>query len=374
MATITKTTNGKGETRYRVRVVTGHRVDGSAIQSMRTFRTKAEASAEAARWEANLQRGLVADDNRERFGAFTEKWYTRAAKHVRPSTLAGYRYCLDRHILPALTGYQLRQLSRTVVQEWIDKLPTPDAAARSRRVLHIILQEAVNLGMLDSNPAGHVKTPPKKPANSAAWTAGEAKTFLQATRGHTYDPYWVLALRLGMRPGELLALRWAMFDLRFGTLAVREAASTFGHHTYSGEPKTPSAKRSYDLPADLVRTLTTHRQRQRDRGLGWRDEDYICVNSDGAQIRYCNLRRAFKDLCAKAGVPVIRLYDLRHTCISLLLANGADLKATSELVGHANVLITRNVYQKTYRDQRAQALDLLSGVLETEEKSAVGAS
>src|SRR5665213_2040626 len=195
MATITKTANGKGEVRYRVRVVTGHQIDGTAIQSMRTFRTKAEATAEAARWETNLQRGLSADDNRERFAAFAEKWYTRAAKHVRPSTLAGYRYCLDRHIVKPLGGFQLRQLTRQTVQEWIDNLPTPDAAARSRRVLHIILQEAVNLGMLDINPATGAKTPPKKPSQSSAWTADEARTFLLATRGHNYDPYWALALR-----------------------------------------------------------------------------------------------------------------------------------------------------------------------------------
>ncbi len=374
MATITKTANSKGETCYRVRVVTGHRADGSAIQRMRTFRTKAEATAEAARWETNLKRGYTAEDNRERFGAFVDKWFARAGKHDRPSTLAGYRYSLDRHILPAFAGYQLRQITRQAVQEWIDILPTPDAAARSRRVLHIILQEAVNQGMLDINPASGVKTPPKPPVQSAAWTADEARKFLLHARRQTYDPYWLLALRLGMRPGELLALRWGSVGIADGTLRVSEAASTFGHKTYAGEPKTAAAKRTYDLPADLVRELTACRQRQRDQGMGWRDEDPVCVNSDGGQIHYCNLRRAFKDLCAKAGVPVIRLYDLRHTCISLLLANGADLKATSELVGHANVQITRDVYQKTYRDQRAQALNLLSSVLEAEETSAAGAS
>jgi integrase len=371
MATISKITNSKGENRYRVRVVTGHHTDGSAVQKMRTFRTKAEANAEAARWETNLKRGMTSEDNRERFGAFVQKWYVRAGKHVRPSTLAGYRYSLDRHILPAFQGHQLRQLTRTVVQEWIDTLPTPDAAARSRRVLHIVLQEAVNLGMLDINPAGGVKTPPRQPAQSAAWTADEARTFLHAVRGHMYDPYWLLALRLGTRPGELLALRWGAVDLAEGTIEIRESASTFGHCTYAGEPKTAAARRTYDLPEDLVLELTTHRQRQREQGMGWREEDFVCANSDGAQIRYCNLRRAFKDLCKLAKVPAIRLYDLRHTCISLLLANGADLKATSELVGHANVQITRNVYQKTYRDQRAHALGLLSAVLKTEKRDAV---
>jgi integrase len=132
-----------------------------------------------------------------------------------------------------------------------------------------------------------------------------------------------------------------------GTVAVREATASFGHHTYTGEPKTDADRRTYDLPADLTRELISQRQKQRDRGMGWREDDFVCVISDGAQIRYSNLRRAFKDLCVRAGVPVIRLYDLRHTCVSLLLASGADRKATSELVGHANAQITRDVYQKT---------------------------
>jgi integrase len=286
---------------------------------------------------------------------------------VRPSTLAGYRYCLDRHILPALGGYQMRQLTPATLQDWVDKLPTPDAAVRSRRILHIVLEDAVRLGMLDLNPAGRVKTPPKPPAQSAAWSADEARRFLQAARAHTYEPFWTLALRLGTRPGELLGLRWQAVDLDAGTLTISEAASTFGHETFTGAPKTKAARRTYDLPADLVALLDAHRRRQRELGWGWRNADCVCTRTDGGQIHYCNVRRAFKVLCAKAGVPVVRLYDMRHTCISLLLANGADIKATSDLVGHANVQITRNTYQKTFRDQRAKALDLLSDLLEAPE-------
>src|SRR5690348_14391014 len=100
MATITPTTTSKGEKRYHVRVVVGHKPDGTPIQRMRTFRKSKEAEAAAKSWETDRDRGVGADSTKVRTGDYLKQWLERTAKRVRPSTLYGYRYVVDHQIMP----------------------------------------------------------------------------------------------------------------------------------------------------------------------------------------------------------------------------------------------------------------------------------
>jgi len=104
--------------------------------------------------------------------------------------------------------------------------------------------------------------------------------------------------------------------------------------------------------------------RRRQLEALWVDSGLVCTNDHGDQIEYGNLGRAFRSLRKRAKVTDIRLYDLRHTAITLMAAGGADLKAVSEIAGHANVQITRNIYQHINRKQRRAALDALTEALE----------
>jgi integrase len=364
MATITKVTTSKGEVRYRVRVVIGHKPDGTPVQQMRTYRTSKEANAEARKWESDRDQGMSVHAGKVRTGDYVRGWLERAAKRVRPSTMHGYRYIVGRYILPGLGGMLLRELTPATVQAWIDTLPTPDTAHRCRRTLHICLEEAARLNLLPANPADRVTTPPKGPSKAAAWTGEEVRSFLAATADHSYHPYWPLALRLGLRPSELLGLHWDSVDLDAGTLAVCEGRATVGNASYEGAPKSDAGNRSLDLPADLVAMLRAHRAYQKARRLEmgdlWREHSLVCAGELGQPVSHRNLTRAFKRLCAVASVRPIRLYDLRHTAISAMAAAGADIKAISEVAGHANVTITRNVYQHINRKQRAAALAALA--------------
>ncbi|HLJ80354.1 MAG TPA: tyrosine-type recombinase/integrase, partial [Ktedonobacterales bacterium] len=88
-----------------------------------------------------------------------------------------------------------------------------------------------------------------------------------------------------------------------------------------------------------------------------------CTTRSGGYLEDANVRTAFVRLCARAGVPRIRRYDMRHTAISLMAAAGNDLKAISEVVGHADPRLTARVYQHAYPQQRAAALAGLAGGL-----------
>ena len=100
MATITKVKKADGTTRYRVRVVVGHRPDGTAIQQMRTYAPQRKAETEGAKWEADVARGTSGNGARMLLGAYLAEWLERSARRVRPITLHGYRYFVAYYITP----------------------------------------------------------------------------------------------------------------------------------------------------------------------------------------------------------------------------------------------------------------------------------
>jgi integrase len=368
MATIRKVKNKDGSMSYRVRVVVGHKDDGTPKQQMRTYPTRREADAASRSMETDRDRGGDIAAKRMRMGAYLDDWLARAAMRVRPSTLHGYRYAVEHHIRPGLGGLVVRDLTPTIVQKWIDTLSTPKMAHRCRSVLHNILEEAVRLNLLMMNPVDRISTPPMPPSIAQAWSSDEAKRLLAVAQNHLYQPYWSLALGLALRPSELLGLKWSAIDLAAATLEVREARPTVGVTSFQGAPKSEAGKRILDLPSALVKMLHAHHAEQlaRSQKLGevWVETGLVCTNERGEPIEYSHLTRAFKRLRKRANVSDIRLYDLRHTAITLMAATGADLKAVSEVAGHANVQITRNIYQHTNRKQRAAVIDALAEVLE----------
>jgi integrase len=148
----------------------------------------------------------------------------------------------------------------------------------------------------------------------------------------------------GLRPSELLALKWAALDLDAGTLAVKEAYPNVNGRRFEGPPKSDAGNRMLRLDPALLAVLRAHRSSQVEhrllQGARWKAIDLVCASDVGTPIEPTNIRRRFIKLCEEAAVPRIRLCDLRHTTTSLMLEAGADLKATSEVLGHSDPGIT----------------------------------
>jgi integrase len=371
MATITKTTTSKGETRYRVRVVVGYRPDGTAIQRMRSFRTSKEANAWGRAQETAREQGTLATQAHTlTLGEYVGQWLTRSERRVRPITLAGYRYMLHRHVLTAtIAQTRLVQLVPSILQTFIDGIARPANARRVRALLHIALNEAVKLGMLAINPVGRTSPPKHTPRPGQSWDADEARRFLAVAAHDSYAPYWQIALYLGMRPSEVEGLRWDSLDLEAGTLHVERARPTaMGRVFPSEDTKSGAGNRLVTLPPSLLAVLRAHRTAQLEQrlraGPAWSDTGLVCASALGTPLDHANVRRHFVALREQACVPKIRVYDLRHSAISLMLDAGGDLKAVSEVVGHSNPGITIRVYRHVKHDQRAAAVQALAAALD----------
>jgi integrase len=177
------------------------------------------------------------------------------------------------------------------------------------------------------------------------------RTLLDTARGDRLEALYVLAITTGMRQGELLGLQWKDIDLDTRTLRVNRSV-------YDGvisPPKTTSSRRTIRLSKLAVAALKYHRVNMTRRRIS----EWVFPNSRGATIGYQNLHnRSWKPLLKRAGLPhSTRFHDLRHSCISLLLARGVPVKVVSEMAGHADVSITLSVYGHVLPDMQSTAAD-----------------
>jgi len=194
----------------------------------------------------------------------------------------------------------------------------------------------------------------------------EARAFLESARqsGERFEALYVLAITTGLRRGELLGLRWDDADLELGTLRVGRALVREGGRHTLGETKTRRGRRQINLTPRTVNALKNHRKKQLEEKMKlvglYKDHGLIFASGVGTPINPENLiKRSFKPLLEKAGLPKIRFHDLRHTCATLLLGRGVHPKLVQELLGHATIAMTLDTYSHylpSMGDQTAGAM------------------
>ena len=181
---------------------------------------------------------------------------------------------------------------------------------------------------------------------------------------------WSFLLATGVRPGEALALRWADVDLKGGVVTIRRSLTwrKKGEYLFRDETKTGKG-RPIPLPASLVPDLTSHKARQAEERLAvgsqWVDLDLVFPTELGTPHRRENITtRHLKPILEAAGLPPnFRLYDLRHSCATLLLAGNTNPKIVSERLGHASVTLTLDTYSHVTPTMQAEASRTLDRLL-----------
>jgi integrase len=179
---------------------------------------------------------------------------------------------------------------------------------------------------------------------------------------------YVLAAHTGMRQGELLGLKWDALDMDRGTVEVRTNLQRTKAGLELGEPKSRRSRRRISINRTVVQALREHRIRQFEEelssGPAWRDQRFVFSNEVGGPIEAQNfLRRSFHRVLALSGIPRCRFHDLRHTAISLLLANGVPITTVSEIAGHSRTSVTLDVYGHNMPGGHEQATEMMRKVL-----------
>jgi integrase len=171
-----------------------------------------------------------------------------------------------------------------------------------------------------------------------AWTAQQLQAFLQGAGGHRLFPaFWVLAAT-GMRRSELLGLRWDDVDFKKQRLSVNRGLVAVAYELRESRGKTPNSRRAIDLDPTTIKVLKAWREWQRaeQEAAGVGSESWVFITTDGRPVHPHSISQTFERIALKAGVPRIRLHDIRHTHGTLLIKAGVPVKIVSERLGHEN--------------------------------------
>ncbi|WP_371479165.1 tyrosine-type recombinase/integrase [Kitasatospora sp. NBC_00315] len=373
-----------GDTRKRVRVYGA---------------TRKEALAQLTEKIATSNRGVPVPTAQGSLGAYLTYWLENVAVHqLRETTHTRYTACTNRYLIPGLGKKKLAKLTAKDVRTWLNQLRTTcqccarglDAARDQPRccatstccgkrlspltlayihsVLKSALEHAVREEEIPRNVARNVRTGTPRPRRFEPLTTDEARTFLAAAQGHRLHALFELALRTGLRKGELLGLRWEDLDHGSGTASIRRTLQRTRTGGLTTLPtKTVSSERRIALPAPCLLSLRAHREQQAQEkekaGAGWVASGHVFTRPDGHPIEPATLTRHFNALLRRSHLRAIRFHDLRHSTATLLLEQGVELVVIKELLGHAHIGVTATVYAHVRLRLQRQAIDLLGHAL-----------
>jgi integrase len=314
------------------------------------FATRDEAERALTARLAQLDQGQGANPSGATLAAYLAGWLERK-RGIRDGTQLVYATAIRRHIVPALGAVKLRRLTPEQVETfYLGLLDTwPGALPNVRTVLCQALDQAVRYGHLARNPARLVEVGAGDAPLPRVWTLAEARRFLSAAAASNVGDLYRFLLATGCRFGEAAALGWGDVDLDRRQVTIRQTRTLDrgGKPVVGTAPKTHSGRRSFSIDTTTAAMLTRRRTES--------DGTLVFGRADGRMPAEATVRFRFLRLIAEAGVPVIRIHDLRHTHATLALADGEDINVVSKRLGHKNVTITYNRYAHVNEAQQEQA-------------------
>lgn len=381
-----KNTNGAGSIykdrtsgRWVGAVTIGTDAQGRPKRRKVTARTQAEVRdrLEELRRTIEVDTSLPVDMTTKRF---LEYWAGEVlpGSGVSQTTADGYRRILTLYVIPSVGRVRLEHLApqhvRRMLTDMRDRGLSPNTQRLARSVLRRALRTAEVEGYVNRNVAALVDGVRLGRPKGRTLTPQQARTLLTAAQGTEYEALVTVLLSLGLRKGEALGVAWSDVDLDStpATLSVRQALKKAADgSTYLDAPKTTGSHRVVHLPQPVVETLRRHRARQAEARLAfgsgwggrWADADLVFTTSIGTPLDPDAVNRAVKKMTADAGLGTWTPHELRHSAASLLLAQGVPLKVISEMLGHASIRITADVYGHLLEPAKTEAADAMTTAL-----------
>jgi len=294
--------------------------------------------------------------SRLRVRVFADKWLQ--AKNRRPKTLENYRWVLDQHILPTIGDLPISKVGPLAIESLLTNLRekglAPATVRLVWRVVHALLAEATQKEITSQNPCDRVDAPPNEGREIRVFDEEQTRLFLGAAKKTHYAALYSFLLLTGCRVGEAFGLRWSDVNLTFGTATIQQTIQRINGQVVPGEPKTKTGRRTITLPSVLIEDLRLLRERN--------PHELVFCGRAGRPLHISTVRRAFFRILTRAGLPRIRLHDLRHLSAALLIAVDIHPKALQARLGHSSITVTldtyghllRGVEEKAVRDMEAR--------------------
>lgn len=398
--TITKRSDGRYQGAAYV-----YRPDGTRVRKFVYGKTRTEVGDKLTAIQEQTRQGIPAATSAMPLGDYLTYWLaTIAAVQLKPSTLMSYEVMATIYIAPKLGKKKLNRLSPADIRLFLagfkngclcclrgvdtarekdnrvccavgkccNRRPSARTVQYAHSVLRSALQQAVREELITRNVARIVETPTVQREEVQPLDRTEARMLLKTAQGHRLHALWLLLVSTGLRRGEVLALTWNDIDFVRRQLRVRRNLQRIKTELLFGTPKTARSLRTISLPKQCATALTAHREAQRtDRAragerwdpLATQPAGLVFTSNTGRPIDPRSLNRMLTVLCRDAKVRQVRVHDLRHTCASLLLAQGVDARTIMETLGHSTITMTLDIYAHVMDSTLKAAADRMDDAL-----------
>jgi len=287
---------------------------------------------------------------------YQSRWLEELGKtDLKRSTKESYKMLVTKHVVPAFGNTRLDEIDYSMIKRWVIRMSprySKDTVRLMVAVLRLVMQEAVNEGILAVNPVaklGRFYRSARKVKEKIDPFTIEELHLIESTCLERFPEHYAFILcmaRTGMRIGEVAALQWWDIDFARNYIVVRR---NIPQHRQVETTKTQASQRKVDMSPELateLKRLRTERKKQAlADGTVFDAEEWVFRTAEGTPIHYTNfLRRVWHRVQDIAKVRRRTPHDLRHTWASHMLAAGADLAYVSAQLGHANPSITLRIY------------------------------
>ena len=359
-------TDGSRAYLVRFRTADGH-------QRSKQFKRRKEAQAYVSLIEVDKLQGALVDPRLGRItvGEWWAQWWPTVT-HLRPSTKARDEQFVRSHVMPYFATTPLGKLDRTVLRQWVADLGAesgsdlaPSTIHRIVQLLNMTVQAAFEDRMILHNPVAKLPLPKIQRKEMRFLTPDEVIR-LSSVIEPRYRALVLLGGFCGLRLGEMLGLKWKRVDLTERTVQVAETLVDIGGHLHFGPPKTNAAIRRVPMPVFVRDELARLAGAQAN---GVEPEGLVLLSPEGLPVRATLFRRRFWAPAVKmAALEPLRIHDLRHTAVSIWVANGGNPKQISALAGHTSVSVVLDRYGHLYPQNDIALMDRLDTLLGFEPK------
>lgn len=356
-------TEVRGETTVQARWFDGVRWRAKTFHGL-TLEEATERAEEHIRIESKFvgdpdtQDATVAD--------IVQAWLKRGKSRWSSNTYSQYVLHARNHVTPHLGHYRARDVTTARIQYWVDGLTDSGLKPGSVQVIATVVtgafKEATRLGVIRTNPAIGIAYPAIRRTPKQTWTVEHIQTVFAALED---DAFWSavyrFALSTGVRPGELIALRWADVDFEAGHATISRTLTRDEDRRYIiGTDTKTHTTRTVAVPPSTLAALRSWRTEQVKLRLAspfWLDDDLVFAATYGHHLS----RKAWSDfhdaLCKRLKVPRITLHGTRHSLATLMLAAREHPAVVQQILGHRSIKTTLDVYSHvdTQMQERAMA-------------------
>ena len=294
------------------------------------------------------------------FADYMELWLEIIRSSVEKTTFSSYTQMVKGKIAPyfrntglTLDGIQAKHIQSFYLHEL--KTVSPGTVIHYHANIHKALKYAVKMDLIPFNPADKVERPKKQRYIADYYRQEELERLLEASKDHPYSLLIQMTAFYGLRRSEALGLKWDAIDFEQGTISVkRTVTSTIIDGKYQEfeqqSAKTKSSLRTLPLIGSFREYFLQVKEAQElnkqvcGNCYNYEYDGFVFVDELGERMRVEYLTNAFPKFLESHGLRRMRFHDLRHSCASLLLANGVPLKHIQEWLGHSDFTTTANIY------------------------------